>query len=49
MTNLQRIQQLNEKAKKLPNDRAKKAVLIGLEIGRKMQRHINAKAKKNSS
>jgi len=48
MTNLQIIRRLTEAAKKLPKDEAKKAVLIGLEVGRRMRMHVNAKAKKGS-
>lgn len=49
MTNLQRIRRLNEKAKKLPPEEAKKAALAGMEMGRKMRMHVNAKAKKAST
>jgi len=46
MTNLQRIRRLTEAAKKLPKDRAKELMLAGLEVGRRMRMHVNAKAKK---
>ena len=49
MMNLQKILALNEKAKKLPRDQAKKAALIGMEMGRKMRKHVNAMAKKAST
>lgn len=49
MTNLEKIRRLNEKAKKLPHDQAKKAALIGMEIGRKMRKHANAMAKQAST
>ena len=48
MTNDERIRAFNEKGKKLPVDRAKKAILIGLELGRRMRMHVNARAKKAS-
>lgn len=49
MTNLEKIRRVSEKAKNLPQDRAKKAALIGMEIGRKMRKHVNAMAKKAST
>lgn len=49
MTNLEKIRGLNEKAKKMPQDQAKKAALVGMEVGRKMRRHLNAMAKQAST
>lgn len=48
MTNLEKIRRLIEKAKKLPPEEAKKAMLIGMEVGRRMRKHVNAVAKKAS-
>jgi hypothetical protein len=48
MNHLQRIQRIIAAAKKLSPEEARKAALIGMEIGRRMRRHVNAVAAKKA-